>query len=145
MPITAKQQQLESSATASSSKGGSAKASGRSKKLNNDVETTTTTAQKQQVEQVQIEQQQQQQQQAPVEPQPGSFEHNNRILAFELEKYRQLVNTKDKTIIDLNALNFEQREENLRIACTLEEMRAQEQDLVDKYQELFNEYMRLKK
>lgn len=79
------------------------------------------------------------------EPQPGSHEHNNRALAYELEKLRQICQVKDERIIELNALNFEQRESNIRMAFALEEASQREAEALERCRTLSNEIEESKK
>lgn len=82
---------------------------------------------------------------AENDPQPGSHEHNNRALAYELEKLRQICQVKDERIIELNALNFEQRESNIRMAFALEEASQREAEALERCRTLSNEIEESKK
>lgn len=69
-----------------------------------------------------------------AEPVPGSIEYNNRALAIELDKLRQVCQMKDERIIELNAANFEQREDTLRMTFACEEAREHEREMFEKLQ-----------
>lgn len=80
-----------------------------------------------------------------VEPALNSYEANNRALALELDKQRQQCQIKEQRIIELNALNYEQREDNIHMAYALETARDSERNAIERYQAVVEELEKTKR
>lgn len=73
-----------------------------------------------------------------------NYEPNNRQLANELEKLRQLCQLKETRILELNADNFGLREYIGRLEQAVEESRTIEVEMNEKLEHFRSEFMKMK-